>query len=135
MVPAVTPVPVTVHPVTLAVAAAANVTVVLAVVAEPLVAVAVAPAIPLVNVAPACEARVVPFVEFVNVTLAPATKPDPVTVTGVAVGVVRSTMPAGLTDVNAGSALTTIAPVTLVVPLSSVTERLYEPATVAAVDA
>jgi hypothetical protein len=65
--------------------------------------------------------KVVPFVAFVKVTLAPVTKPVPVTVTGVpdVVGAARSTRPVGLTEVNEGSALTVIKPVSVTVPLSS----------------
>jgi hypothetical protein len=80
--------------------------------------------LPAVKVEAAALASLVPLVESVKVTVAPVTKPDPVTVTGVAVGVARSTMPAGLTEVNAGSALTTMALATVSVPLSSVSEML-----------
>jgi hypothetical protein len=93
--------------------------------------------LPAVN-APVAElalARVVPFVAFVIATVAPETKPAPVTVTVVAVAVARSTRDAGLTEVNAGSALTTIALATVTVPPSSVIEMLYVPGTVADVDA
>jgi hypothetical protein len=69
-------------------------------------------------------ARVVPFVTLVKVTVAPVTKPAPVTVTVVGVGVARSTMPVGLTEVNEGSALTTMALFAVFVPPSSVIERL-----------
>jgi hypothetical protein len=80
-------------------------------------------------------ARVVPFVAFTMLTVAPETKPAPVTVTVVAVGAARSTRPAGLTEVTEGSASTTMALATVSVPPSSVKVRLYVPGTVADVDA
>lgn len=80
---------------------------------------------PEVNVSPtAWLARDVPFAVLVKVTVAPETKPEPVTVTVVGVGVARSTMPVGLTEETAGSASTTTAFCSVTVPLSSVTERL-----------
>jgi hypothetical protein len=83
-------------------------------------------ALPLVNVSPTgMLARVVPFATFVKVTVAPETKPAPVTVTVVAAaGATRSTRPAGLTEAYEGSALTTMAPATVTVPPSSVSVML-----------
>lgn len=73
-----------------------------------------------VNVPLESLARVVPFVAFTIDTVAPETKPEPVTVTGVDIGVARSTIPAGLTEVNDGSALTTTPVAFVTVPPSSV---------------
>jgi hypothetical protein len=115
---------VTVNPFTFVEGAPVNVTAVRFVGDVPLLVPVSVPALPLTKKPLASEARVVPFATFVKVTVAPETKPAPVTVTVVAVGVARSTRPAGLTEEYEGSALTTMAPVTVAVPPSSVSVML-----------
>jgi hypothetical protein len=81
-------------------------------------------------------ARVVPLTVLVKVTFAPVTKPVPV-MTSVVTGIVgvESTAPVTLSDETVGAGFTVTAPANVATPLSSVTVRLYEPGTVADVEA